>query len=74
MPLKLAINYERADGTGIQGLQIPTASSAKAGVMAAADKVKLDTTLPNKSQMRLQQELRLLMLCKENWLMILLKR
>lgn len=44
---KAAINYERADGTGIQGLQIPTASSAKAGVMAAADKVKLDTTLPN---------------------------
>jgi hypothetical protein len=43
---KAAINYERADGTDIQGLQIPTASSAKAGVMAAADKVKLDTTLP----------------------------
>ena len=43
---KAAINYERADGTGIQGLQIPTASAAKAGVMAAADKVKLDTTLP----------------------------
>ena len=43
---KAAINYERANGTGIQGLQIPTASSAKAGVMAAADKVKLDTTLP----------------------------
>lgn len=43
---KAAINYERADSTGIQGLQIPTASSAKAGVMAAADKVKLDTTLP----------------------------
>lgn len=43
---KAAINYERADGTGIQGLQIPTASSVKAGVMAAADKVKLDTTLP----------------------------
>ena len=43
---KAAINYERADGTGIQGLQIPAASSAKAGVMAAADKVKLDTTLP----------------------------
>lgn len=43
---KAAINYERADGTGIRGLQIPTASSAKAGVMAAADKVKLDTTLP----------------------------
>lgn len=43
---KAAINYERADGTGIQVLQIPTASSAKAGVMTAADKVKLDTTLP----------------------------
>ena len=43
---KADINYERADGTGIQRLQIPTASSAKAGVMAAADKVKLDTTLP----------------------------
>ena len=43
---KATINYERADGTGIQGLQIPTASSAKAGVMTAADKVKLDTTLP----------------------------
>lgn len=43
---KAAINYERADGTSIQGLQIPTASSAKAGVMTAADKVKLDTTLP----------------------------
>ena len=43
---KAVINYERADGTGIRGLQIPTASSAKAGVMAAADKVKLDTTLP----------------------------
>nr|UWI42200.1 MAG: chaperone of endosialidase [Bacteriophage sp.] len=43
---KATINYERADGTGIQGLQIPTASSAKAGVMAAADRVKLDTTLP----------------------------
>lgn len=43
---KAAINYERADGTGIQGLQIPTASFTKAGVMTAADKVKLDTTLP----------------------------
>lgn len=43
---KATINYERADGTGIQGLQIPTASSVKAGVMTAADKVKLDTTLP----------------------------
>lgn len=43
---KATINYEKADGTGIQGLQIPAASSTKAGVMAAADKVKLDTTLP----------------------------
>jgi hypothetical protein len=44
---KAAINYERADGTEQdRGLQIPTASSAKAGVMTAADKVKLDTTLP----------------------------
>jgi hypothetical protein len=43
---KGTLNYESANGTGIQGLQIPTASSAKAGVMAAADKVKLDTTLP----------------------------
>ena len=43
---KAAINYERADGTGIQGLDIPAATSAKAGVMTAADKVKLDTTLP----------------------------
>lgn len=44
---KATINYEKVDGTGIQGLQIPAASSTKAGVMAAADKVKLDTTLPN---------------------------
>jgi hypothetical protein len=43
---KATINYEKADGTGIQGLQIPAANSTKAGVMAAADKVKLDTTLP----------------------------
>ena len=43
---KATINYEKIDGTGIQGLQIPAASSTKAGVMAAADKVKLDTTLP----------------------------
>lgn len=43
---KAVINCEKANGTGIQGLQIPTASSAKAGVMTAADKVKLDTTLP----------------------------
>nr|UVN04167.1 MAG: chaperone of endosialidase [Bacteriophage sp.] len=43
---KVTINYEKVDGTGIQGLQIPAASSTKAGVMAAADKVKLDTTLP----------------------------
>ena len=43
---KATINYEKVDGTGIQGLQIPAASSTKAGVMAAADKGKLDTTLP----------------------------
>lgn len=43
---KATVNYERADGTGVRVLQIPTASSAKAGVMTAADKVKLDTTLP----------------------------
>ena len=45
---KATLNYEKADGTGIQGLQIPAASSTKAGVMAAADKVKLDTTLPKR--------------------------
>lgn len=44
---KAAINYERADGTGIKGLDIPAANSTKAGMMTAADKVKLDTTLPN---------------------------
>lgn len=44
---KAKIQYEKSDGTGIQGLDIPAASSTKAGVMAAADKVKLDTTLPN---------------------------
>ena len=43
---KAIINYERVDGTGIREFQIPAASSTKAGVMAAADKVKLDTTLP----------------------------
>jgi hypothetical protein len=43
---KATIRYEKADGTGIQGLDIPAATSAKAGVMTAADKVKLDTTLP----------------------------
>jgi hypothetical protein len=43
---KVTVNYEKSDGTGIQGLDIPAATSAKAGVMAAADKVKLDTTLP----------------------------
>lgn len=43
---KATIQYEKADGTGIQGLYIPAANSTKAGVMAAADKVKLDTTLP----------------------------
>ena len=43
---KVTVRYEKSDGTGIQGLDIPAATSAKAGVMAAADKVKLDTTLP----------------------------
>lgn len=43
---KATIQYEKADGTGIQELDIPAANSTKAGVMAAADKVKLDTTLP----------------------------
>ena len=43
---KITVNYEKADGTSIQGLDIPAATSAKAGVMTAADKVKLDTTLP----------------------------
>ena len=44
---KATIQYEKSDGTGIQGLDIPAANSTKAGIMAAADKVKLDTTLPN---------------------------
>lgn len=44
---KATIHYEKSDGTGIQGLDIPAANSTKAGIMAAADKVKLDTTLPN---------------------------
>ena len=44
---KATINYEKFDGTGIQGLDIPAANSTKAGMMTAADKVKLDTTLPN---------------------------
>lgn len=43
---KATINYEKSDGTGIQGLDIPAANSTKAGMMTAADKVKLDTTLP----------------------------
>lgn len=43
---KGTLNYESANSTGIQGLDIPAATSAKAGVMTAADKVKLDTTLP----------------------------
>lgn len=43
---KVTVNYEKSDGTGIRGLYIPAATSAKAGVMTAADKVKLDTTLP----------------------------
>lgn len=44
---KGTLNYESANGTGVKGLDILAASSTKAGVMAAADKVKLDTTLPN---------------------------
>ena len=44
---KGALNYESADGTGVKGLNIPAASFTKAGIMTAADKVKLDTTLPN---------------------------
>lgn len=43
---KSTLNYESANGTGVKGLDIPAASSTKAGVMTAADKVKLDTTLP----------------------------
>jgi hypothetical protein len=43
---KGTLNYEPANGTGVKGLDIPAATSAKAGVMTAADKVKLDTTLP----------------------------
>ena len=44
---KSTLNYEPANGTGVKGLDIPAASSTKAGVMTAADKVKLNTTLPN---------------------------
>lgn len=44
---KGTLNYESANGTGVKGLNILAASSTKAGVMTAADKVKLDTTLPN---------------------------
>jgi hypothetical protein len=44
---KGTLNYESVDGTGVKGLDILAASSTKAGVMTAADKVKLDTTLPN---------------------------
>lgn len=44
---KGTLNYESAKGTGVKGLDILAASSTKAGVMTAADKVKLDTTLPN---------------------------
>lgn len=43
---KSTLVYEPANGTGVKGLDIPAASSTKAGVMTAADKVKLDTTLP----------------------------
>lgn len=45
---KSTLNYEPANGTGVKGLDIPAASSTKAGVMTAADKVKLDTTLPKR--------------------------
>lgn len=44
---KGTLNYESANGTGVKGLDILAASSTKAGVMTATDKVKLDTTLPN---------------------------
>lgn len=44
---KGTLNYESANGTGVKGLDIPAANSTKAGMMTAADKVKLDTTLPN---------------------------
>lgn len=44
---KGTLNYESANGTGVKGLDILAASSTKAGVMTAADRVKLDTTLPN---------------------------
>lgn len=44
---KGTLNYESANDTGVKGLDILAASSTKAGVMTAADKVKLDTTLPN---------------------------
>lgn len=43
---KGTLNYESVNGTGVKGLDILAASSTKAGVMTAADKVKLDTTLP----------------------------
>ena len=44
---KGTLHYESVNGTGVKGLDILAASSTKAGVMTAADKVKLDTTLPN---------------------------
>ena len=46
---EVAINYRSYSTTSLVEPQhiIPAASSTKAGVMAAADKVKLDTTLPN---------------------------
>lgn len=44
---KATIQYEKFDGTGVRGSDIPAANSTKAGMMTAADKVKLDTTLPN---------------------------
>lgn len=44
---KGTLNYESANDTGVKGLDILAANSTKAGMMTAADKVKLDTTLPN---------------------------
>lgn len=50
----VVFNYTRASKSGInysaptaKTVTIPAASSSAAGVMAAADKVKLDTTIPN---------------------------
>jgi hypothetical protein len=50
----VVFNYTGASKSGInystptaKTVTIPAASSSAAGVMAAADKVKLDTTIPN---------------------------